>query len=61
MLTGVLTLVAVSTAALGALLGWYATRHALRPLTAVADAAQEIAGGDPPPASTRRPNRTWPG
>jgi two-component system sensor histidine kinase MtrB len=44
-LTGVLTLVAVSTAALGALLGWYASRYVLRPLTRVADAAQEIAGG----------------
>ncbi|MET0495610.1 MAG: HAMP domain-containing sensor histidine kinase [Actinoplanes sp.] len=44
-LTGVLTLVAVSTAALGALLGWYASRYVLRPLTRVADAAQKIAGG----------------
>ena len=30
----------------GAALGWYATRHVLRPLTAVADAAEEIAAGD---------------
>jgi signal transduction histidine kinase len=44
-LTVVLTLVAFSTAALGALLGWYASRYVLRPLTRVADAAQEIAGG----------------
>ncbi|WP_306208627.1 sensor histidine kinase [Actinoplanes sp. RD1] len=44
-LTVVLTLVAVSTAALGALLGWYASRYVLRPLRRVADAAEEIAGG----------------
>ncbi|WP_067510491.1 cell wall metabolism sensor histidine kinase WalK [Actinoplanes sp. TFC3] len=44
-LTAVLTAVGVSVAALGALLGWYASRYVLRPLTRVADAAQEIAGG----------------
>jgi len=44
-LTMVLTLVAIGTAALGALLGWYASRYVLRPLKRVADAAQEIAGG----------------
>jgi signal transduction histidine kinase len=44
-LTVVLTLVAICTAALGALLGWYASRYVLRPLKRVADAAQEIAGG----------------
>jgi two-component system, OmpR family, sensor histidine kinase MtrB len=45
-LTGVLTAVAMSTAAFGALLGWYASRYVLRPLTRVADAAEEIAGGE---------------
>jgi two-component system sensor histidine kinase MtrB len=44
-LTVVLTLVAIGTAALGALLGWYASRYVLRPIKRVADAAQEIAGG----------------
>ncbi|GAA0805664.1 sensor histidine kinase [Spirilliplanes yamanashiensis] len=44
-LTLVLTLVAAGTGAAGAGLGWYATRYVLRPLTRVADAAQEIAGG----------------
>ncbi|MGW4500305.1 sensor histidine kinase [Micromonospora sp. NPDC004336] len=41
-----LTAVAIVVAGSGAALGWYATRHSLRPLTAVADAAQEIAGGN---------------
>ncbi|MEU1395193.1 HAMP domain-containing sensor histidine kinase [Micromonospora zamorensis] len=41
-----LTTVAVLVAGSGAALGWYATRHGLRPLTAVADAAQKIAAGD---------------
>ena len=44
-LTLVLTLVALGTAAIGALLGWYATRYVLRPLTRVADAAENIAAG----------------
>lgn len=44
-LTVVLTLVAMSVAAGGAGLGWYASRYVLRPLTRVADAAQEIASG----------------
>jgi two-component system sensor histidine kinase MtrB len=44
-LTVALTLVAIGTALLGALLGWYASRYVLRPLRRVADAAQEIAGG----------------
>ncbi|MBG0565446.1 sensor histidine kinase [Actinoplanes aureus] len=42
----VLTAVAIMVAAAGAALGWYVTRHALRPLTAVAGAARGIAGGD---------------
>lgn len=41
----VLSLVAVGTAAVGAGLGWYATRYVLRPLTRVADAAEGIAAG----------------
>ncbi|MEH1101557.1 sensor histidine kinase [Micromonospora sp. CPCC 205561] len=41
-----LTAVAIVVAGSGAALGWYATRHSLRPLTAVADAAQEIAAGN---------------
>jgi signal transduction histidine kinase len=42
----VLTLVAVSTTGAGAGLGWYATRHVMRPLASVAKAAQEITAGD---------------
>ncbi|MET7470968.1 HAMP domain-containing sensor histidine kinase [Micromonospora sp. NPDC005686] len=38
--------VAIMVAGAGAALGWYATRHSLRPLTAVADAAERIAAGD---------------
>ncbi|MDG4811093.1 HAMP domain-containing sensor histidine kinase [Micromonospora sp. WMMD1120] len=41
-----LTTVAVVVAGSGAALGSYATRHGLRPLTAVADAAEKIAAGD---------------
>ncbi|MFF5175210.1 sensor histidine kinase [Micromonospora sp. NPDC000089] len=41
-----LTAVAVMVAGSGAAFGWYATRHSLRPLTAVADAAEEIAAGN---------------
>ncbi|MFE9914233.1 sensor histidine kinase [Micromonospora sp. NPDC005553] len=41
-----LTSVAVLVAGSGAALAWYATRHGLRPLTAVADAAEKIAAGD---------------
>ncbi|TDC76345.1 HAMP domain-containing histidine kinase [Micromonospora sp. KC606] len=41
-----LTVVAVTVAGSGAALGWYATWHGLRPLTAVADAAEKIAAGD---------------
>ncbi|MEU8153246.1 HAMP domain-containing sensor histidine kinase [Micromonospora sp. NPDC048986] len=41
-----LTSVAVLVAGSGATLAWYATRHGLRPLTAVADAAEKIAAGD---------------
>ncbi|OON27378.1 MULTISPECIES: cell wall metabolism sensor histidine kinase WalK [unclassified Micromonospora] len=41
-----LTAVAILVAGSGAALGWYATRHGLRPLTAVADAAEKIAAGD---------------
>ncbi|MEU8421378.1 HAMP domain-containing sensor histidine kinase [Micromonospora sp. NPDC048835] len=41
-----LTSVAVLVAGAGATLAWYATRHGLRPLTAVADAAEKIAAGD---------------
>ncbi|WP_189081746.1 sensor histidine kinase, partial [Mangrovihabitans endophyticus] len=44
-LTLVLTFVAISTAAAGAVLGWYSTGYVLRPLTQVAKAAQEIAAG----------------
>ncbi|GAB1692860.1 sensor histidine kinase [Krasilnikovia sp. M28-CT-15] len=44
-LTIVLTAVAVSTALAGAGLGWYASRYVLRPLTRVAQAAQDIAAG----------------
>ncbi|MDH2428977.1 HAMP domain-containing sensor histidine kinase [Sphaerisporangium sp. TRM90804] len=40
-----LTAVAIMTAAAGAALGWYTTRYALRPLTAVADAAESITAG----------------
>ncbi|MEU4427643.1 HAMP domain-containing sensor histidine kinase [Actinoplanes sp. NPDC024001] len=42
----VLTAVAIMVAAAGAAVGWYVTRHALRPLTAVAGAARGIAAGD---------------
>jgi signal transduction histidine kinase len=42
----VLGLVAAGTTLAGAGIGWYATRHVLRPLTEVAVAAQGIAGGD---------------
>lgn len=42
----VLASVAIMVAAGGAGLGWYVTRHALNPLTAVAAAARTIAGGD---------------
>ncbi|MET0418899.1 MAG: ATP-binding protein [Actinoplanes sp.] len=42
----VLTAVAIMVSAGGAALGWYATRNALRPLGAVADAARGIADGD---------------
>ncbi|GAB4055980.1 HAMP domain-containing sensor histidine kinase [Catellatospora paridis] len=42
----VLTLVAIGTAGAGALLGSYAARRVLRPLTSVANAASEIAAGD---------------
>ncbi|MER7456813.1 HAMP domain-containing sensor histidine kinase [Micromonospora sp. NPDC126480] len=41
-----LTAVAIMVAGAGAAFGWYATRHSLRPLTAVADAAERIAAGD---------------
>ncbi|MFI5835568.1 ATP-binding protein [Micromonospora sp. NPDC051300] len=41
-----LTAVAIMVAGAGAALGWYATRNSLRPLTAVADAAERIAAGD---------------
>jgi signal transduction histidine kinase len=41
-----LVAVAIMTAAGGAALGWYTTRYVLRPLTSVADAAQEISAGD---------------
>jgi signal transduction histidine kinase len=47
---GVLALVliaaAIMTAAGGAALGWYTSRYVLRPLTSVAQAAQEISAGD---------------
>ncbi|MEU8238329.1 HAMP domain-containing sensor histidine kinase [Actinoplanes missouriensis] len=42
----VLTAVAIMVAAGGAAVGWYVTRHALRPLATVADAARDIAAGD---------------
>ena len=42
----VLTAVAIMVAAGGAAVGWYVTRHALRPLAAVAEAAGGIAAGD---------------
>ncbi|NJC71211.1 HAMP domain-containing protein [Planosporangium thailandense] len=42
----VLALVGGATAVAGAGAGWYVTRYVLRPLTSVATAAQEIAGGD---------------
>jgi two-component system sensor histidine kinase MtrB len=42
----VLAAAAIMVAAGGAAVGWYVTRHALRPLTAVADAARGIAAGD---------------
>ena len=42
----VLTAVAIMVSAGGAALGWYVTRHALRPLSTVAEAARGIADGD---------------
>ncbi|AGL16429.1 ATPase domain-containing protein [Actinoplanes sp. N902-109] len=42
----VLTAVAIMVAAGGAAVGWYVTRYAMRPLTAVAGTARELAGGD---------------
>lgn len=53
----VLTAVAIMMAAGGAAVGWYVTRHALRPLAAVADAARGIADGD---LNTRLDPRTEP-
>lgn len=53
----VLTTVAIMMAAGGAAIGWYVTRHALRPLAAVADAARGIADGD---LETRLDPRTEP-
>ncbi|SCE98942.1 sensor histidine kinase [Micromonospora mirobrigensis] len=41
-----LTAVAIMVGGSGAALGWYATRRSVRPLTAVADAAERIAAGD---------------
>ncbi|MET0424245.1 MAG: HAMP domain-containing sensor histidine kinase [Actinoplanes sp.] len=41
----VLTLVALGTGLTGALIGWYAGRYVLRPLTRVTEAARTIAGG----------------
>ncbi len=41
-----LSAVAIMVAGGGAAVGWYVTRHALRPMTAVAAAARGIAGGD---------------
>ncbi|MBO4207010.1 HAMP domain-containing sensor histidine kinase [Micromonospora echinofusca] len=41
-----LTAVAITVAGSGAAMGWYVTRHSLRPLTAVADAAARIAAGE---------------
>jgi signal transduction histidine kinase len=42
----VLTAVAIMVAGGGAAVGWYVTRHALRPLSAVTGAARNIAEGD---------------
>lgn len=42
----ILTAVAVTTAAAGAVLGWHVTRYVLRPLRSITDAAQEITAGD---------------
>ncbi|MFC7534075.1 sensor histidine kinase [Actinoplanes sp. GCM10030250] len=42
----VLAAVAIMVAAGGAALGWYVTRHALRPLARVAGAARGVAAGD---------------
>jgi two-component system, OmpR family, sensor histidine kinase MtrB len=42
----VMVAVAIMVAAGGAAVGWYVTRHAMRPLEAVARTAREIAGGD---------------
>lgn len=52
-----LTTVAIMVAGSGAAFGWYVTRHSLRPLTAVADAAERIAAGD---LNTRLDTRTDP-
>lgn len=41
-----LTAVGIMVAGAGTALGWYATRRSVRPLTAVADVAERIAGGD---------------
>jgi signal transduction histidine kinase len=41
-----LAAVAIMVAGGGAAVGWYVTRHALRPMVAVATAARGIAGGD---------------
>jgi two-component system sensor histidine kinase MtrB len=41
----ILALVAAGTTGAGAAMGWYASRRVLRPLTAVAEAAEKIAGG----------------
>jgi signal transduction histidine kinase len=41
-----LSAVAIMVAGGGAAVGWYVTRHALRPMTAVATAARHIAEGD---------------
>ncbi|GIF01256.1 sensor histidine kinase [Paractinoplanes rishiriensis] len=46
LLAVVLTAVAIMVAAGGAAVGWYVTRHALRPMTAVAHAARGIAAGN---------------
>ncbi len=53
----VLSAVAMMVAAGGAVVGWYVTRHALRPLAEVADAARGIADGD---LDTRLDPRTEP-
>jgi two-component system, OmpR family, sensor histidine kinase MtrB len=42
----VLTAVAIMMGAGGAAVGWYVTRHALRPLDAVVDSARKLADGD---------------